>query len=213
MKQPDYYASERGDIVEIVPDGILRLLDVGCGMGVTSRIIKDRSKGQIEVTGIEIEPDIAEIAKTKIDRVIVGNVETTELPFGKGYFDCIIYGDVLEHLVDPWKLLIKHSELLREGGYAIISLPNVAHYRTIKMLLRKEWNYKDRGIFDNTHLRFFTIKSMKEMLANAGLEIIKINRKISASKSKKVLNKILFGALLDFMTEQYVIVARKRESR
>jgi len=207
--KPEYYSSIRNDILRLVPQGITRVLEVGCGTGATGRAIKERAGYPVEVTGIEIEPEMAEKAKGNIDNVIAGNVEIIGLPFDKGYFDCLIYGDVLEHLVDPWKLLARHCALLKEGGFVVASIPNIAHYRTIKMLFRKEWNYEETGIFDRTHLRFFTIKGIKEMFGNAGLEIIKIEYNISASKSKKFLNKILLGILSDHIVEQYIILARK----
>lgn len=209
MEKADYYTAVRDDIIDVIPDGVQRILEVGCGAGATGRAIKERRKGRIEVTGIEIEAEVAEKAKANIDRVIVGNVETTALPFEKGYFDCIIYGDVLEHLVDPWKLLAGHCEFLRKDGYVVISIPNIAHYRTIKMLCRKEWNYADRGILDKNHLRFFALNNVKDMLKNANLGIVRIKQKLSGSRSKKILNKVLCGALSDYLTEQYIILAKK----
>ena len=209
MKDPNYYASKRDDVVGIVPGGVKKVLEVGCGMGFTGRAIKEREKSGVEVTGIEIVPEMAEKARANLDNVISGDVEKVELPFGKEYFDCILYGDVLEHLINPWKLLRQHCEFLQKGGYVIMSIPNIAHYRTIQMLCRKEWKYADAGILDSTHLRFFTLKSIKRMVSDAGLEIINMNRKISASKSKKFFNRISGGALIDYMTEQYIILARK----
>jgi len=209
MEKSEYYTAIRDDIIEMVPDGVRRILEVGCGAGFTGRAIKENRKGPIEVTGIEIEAKVAEKAKENIDRVMVGNVETMELPFEKGYFDCIIYGDVLEHLVDPWNILIRHCGFLKKNGYVVMSIPNIAHYRTIKMLCRKEWNYEDRGILDKNHLRFFALNNIKEMLRNADLGIVRIKHKLSGSKSKKILNKMFCGALSDYLTEQYIILARK----
>jgi len=209
VKDLKYYASKRDDVVEIVPFGVRSVLEVGCGMGFTGRAIKEREASGVEVTGIEIVPEMAEKAKANLDNVISGDVEKLDLPFGKEYFDCILYGDVLEHLIDPWGLLKKHCELLKKGGYVVMSIPNIAHYRTIKMICRKEWEYADAGILDSTHLRFFAIRSIKKMISDAGLEIVKMNHKISASKSKRFFNRMLGGALLDYITEQYIIVAKK----
>jgi len=209
-KKLEYYGQKGVDIAEFIPEDSKHILEVGCALGLTGKSIKEKTKGNAEIIGIEIEPEIAKKAEENLDKVIVGNVETLELPYEKGYFDCIIYGDVLEHLIDPWKLLIKHAGLLKEGGSVIARIPNIAHYRTIKMLFRKDWHYEDRGILDNTHLRFFAVKSIKEMFKNTGFEIIKIKHIISASRVKKVLNVLLFGALLDYITEQYIILATKR---
>ena len=209
MKEAEYYNSKREDIVEVVPGGVKKVLEVGCGMGFTGRAIKEREKSVVEVTGIEIVPEMAEKARANLDNVISADVEKLDLPFGEEYFDCIIYGDVLEHLVDPWKILKQHCKFLQKGGYVVMSIPNIAHYRTLKMLCRKEWNYTDTGILDNTHLRFFALNNIKSMISDAGLEIIRMDRRISASKSKRFFNRILGGALIDYMTEQYIIAARK----
>jgi len=209
-KKLEYYWAMGGDILEFIPKDAKRILDVGCGLGLTGRTIKERMGKAVEVTGIEIEPGIAEKAKENLDTVFAGNAETTTLPFGDNYFDCIIYGDVLEHFIDPWGVLKKHAKLLKPGGVVIARIPNIAHYRTIKMLFRKEWKYEDRGILDNTHLRFFAIKSIRDMFKSSGFGITGIRRIVSASKSKKFLNKILFGAILDYITEQYIVAAQKR---
>jgi SAM-dependent methyltransferase len=208
-KKPEYYTAVREDIINVVPESSRRILEVGCGAGFTGRAIKEKFGNKAEVTGIEIVAEVAEKARGNIDKVIIGNVETLELPFAKGYFDCIIYGDVLEHLIDPWGLLIRHREFLKAGGHVVISIPNVAHYRTIKMLWKKKWDYTDRGVFDKTHLRFFALHNIRDMLKDAGLDIVNIRKKLSGSKSKKFLNKVLRGALSDYLTEQYIVVAKK----
>jgi 2-polyprenyl-3-methyl-5-hydroxy-6-metoxy-1,4-benzoquinol methylase len=208
-KKPEYYTAIRDDIIDVLPEGALKILEVGCGAGLTGRAIKEKRGSRVEVTGIEIMNDAAEQAKANLDKVIVGNVETLELPFSKGYFDCIIYGDVLEHLIDPWSLIIRHREFIKPGGHVVISIPNVAHYRTIKMLWKKKWDYTDRGVFDKTHLRFFALHNIEELLKDAELEIVNIRKKLAGSKSKKFINKMLRGALSDYLTEQYIVVAKR----
>jgi 2-polyprenyl-3-methyl-5-hydroxy-6-metoxy-1,4-benzoquinol methylase len=208
-KKPEYYSAAREDIIEFVPNGAMKILEVGCGEGLTGRAIKERSGGKAEVAGIEIVLSAAKKAEANIDKVIHGNVETLELPFAKEYFDCIIYGDVLEHLIDPWSVLAIHCGYLKKGGIVIISLPNISHYRIIKMLWKKNWEYQERGIMDKTHLRFFALNNIKEMLKDAKLEIVAIRKKIGGSKSKKLLNKALGGALSDYLAEQYIVVAKR----
>jgi len=209
VKETKYYTSKRDDIVELVPAGVRMVLEVGCGTGLTGRAIKEREGSSVEITGIEIVPEMAEKAKANLDSVIAGDVEKIDPLFKKEYFDCIIYGDVLEHLIDPWRILKLHREFLKTGGYMIMSIPNIAHYTIFKMLWRKEWNYEDMGILDSTHLRFFALKNIESMISGAGLEIVKIVRKIEASKSKKFFNKISRGALTEYMTKQYIVSARK----
>lgn len=204
-----YYTKRREDLIARVPDEARRILEVGCGTGETAGRIKELRGGHIEVAGIELDRDAGEKAKAKLDRVIVGNAEAIELPFEKGYFDCIIYGDVLEHLVDPWGTLTKHCVFLKKGGRVIASIPNIAHYRIVKMLRKKEWTYQDAGLLDRKHLRFFTRKSIREMCEGAGLEIMEMAPVIGASKAKRFLNTIFFNALIDDITEQYLVVARK----
>ena len=209
MKKAEYYSARRDDLIKFVPKSALRILEVGCGEGLTGRAIRERRREHVEVIGIEKEVDIAEKAKSNIDRVIVSDVETAALPFENAYFDCIMYGEVLEHLVNPWDVLKRHCGLLKIKGLVIASIPNIAHYRTIKMLRKGEWRYEEGGILDRDHLRFFTLKSIKAMFQKADLTIIKIEHKIAASRVKKALNTLLSGALSDYITEQYIIVAEK----
>jgi len=210
-KKEEYYATIQQELIELVPDGIEHILEFGCGTGLTGRAIKNKSKNKVEVVGVEIEPDIAEKARENIDKVINNDAEKLELPYNSDYFDCMIYGNILEHLVYPERLLIKNDKFLKSNGYVIAIIPNVAHYRVIKMLLRKEWNYADRGILDDTHLRFFAIKNIKAMFNKANLKIIKIVKKISGSKQKKIINRIFFGIITDYLTEEYIILAQKNK--
>jgi len=86
---------------------------------------------------------------------------------------------------------------------------NIAHYRIVKMLKKKEWNYSAAGIMDKTHIRFFAIKNIINMFKDANFEIVKIGNKIGASSSKKLLNKLFNNFLLDSIAEQYIVLAKK----
>ena len=208
-----YHVNPRKDVFELVPKDVKRVLDVGCGAGELGRHLKEA--GVKEVVGIELNEKAAEIASHYLDNVLVGNVEETEMPFDEGYFDCIIYADILEHLVDPWTVLSKHKKFLADNGCIIISIPNVRHIHTFLNLLRGEWNYADRGIFDKTHLRFFTLKSITKALKDCGFTITDIIRNyrlfegsIKYASLAKLISCYLFR---DFFVFQYLIVSKRSD--
>jgi SAM-dependent methyltransferase len=141
------------------------VLDLGCATGTTGAALKARQPAH--VVGIEIEPAYAEEARPRLDEVIVADVETAS---PEGRFDALIAADVLEHLKDPWAALRRYAQLLEPGGTAVVSLPNVGHWSTYANLARGTWPRKPEGIFDATHLRWFTLRDARELLRQAGLE-------------------------------------------
>jgi SAM-dependent methyltransferase len=88
-------------------------------------------------------------------------------------FDALVCGDVLEHLVDPWGALAALAGLLRPGGTAVISLPNAAHWTVRRALLRGRFPREDHGLFDRTHLRWLTLADARELVAGAGLRVVR----------------------------------------
>lgn len=208
-KSNEYYLADREDVTDLVDSGIERVLDIGCACGITGESLK--RKGIKEVVGVEFDKNACQQASRRLDSVFYGDVQKINLPFRAGYFDCIIYADVLEHLVDPWSLLARQNRLLKEGGTVIASIPNIRHYRVIKKLLKGEWDYEEKGVLDSTHLRFFTLKSIKKMFYNAGYDIERLVYKISASRIKKVINKMLSGRMNESLSEQFIVKAIKKK--
>lgn len=202
-----YYSSLENNLLTVIPQGMKRVLDVGCGVGVLGAALK--SQGAKEVVGLELNEQAARKAEKHLDRVIVADVEQTRLSFPKGYFDCIVYGDVLEHLKDPWSLLLRHKQYLNQDGYVVASIPNVRYYSVILGLLQGRWPYQESGCLDNAHLRFFTLVEIKKMFSQAELRIIKILRNYFPRRRDKLLAKITFGSLREFLVFQYLIVAEK----
>ena len=88
--------------------------------------------------------------------------------------DCLIFGDVLEHMVDPWSVLARLSGWVRDGGQVLACIPNVQHYSVIVDLLRGSWRYQEEGLLDRTHLRFFTLEGIQELFARAGLRVFDV---------------------------------------
>ncbi|MBK8127889.1 MAG: glycosyltransferase [bacterium] len=175
LKPDYYYANARRNLAERVPRAARNVLDVGCGNGATGKLIKELTGAR--VTGIEIHHEVAAVARQVLDEVHVLDVEAQELPNGVMY-DCILLGDVLEHLIDPWGALRKLAARLAPNGSMIASLPNVRNLGVISKLLEGSWNYAEYGILDSTHLRFFAKNDMITLFAQAGLraEVVEIVR-------------------------------------
>ncbi|MBI4299826.1 MAG: methyltransferase domain-containing protein, partial [Chloroflexi bacterium] len=143
-----------------------RVLDVGCGTGKLGARLK--SDGVAEVIGIEVSEEAAAEARLHLDQVYVADIEDVDLVCPDGYFDCIIYSGVLEHLRDPWHILSRHRRALSDDGCIVCLLPNVQHHTVIENLLQGFWTYQPEGQLDATHYRFFTAFEIARMLAATG---------------------------------------------
>lgn len=204
----DYYNLIRHDALNVLPQNqtFERVLDVGCGEGLTSEHLK-QARGATYVTGIEVVAEAAEQAKQRLDRVLQVSAESPDLPLDPESFDLLLCLDVLEHLNDPWATLQRYANFLKRGGIALISLPNVGNWKILLNLLRGKWHYVDHGIMDSTHLRFFTVNSAVEMVRDAGLEIKTLKR--SMGPELKVANALTLGLLKNLFTYHIYIVAQK----
>ena len=204
---PGYYAHSRPELVrqiEVAPGQVV--LDLGCGEGAVSRVLRESGRAQ-ELWGVEIEPRAAALAEQALDRLLVGDLEllTEELP--RDYFTHILAGDVLEHLVDPWTTLAKLRLRLRPGGRFVCSLPNIRNGSFfLELLVRRSFAYRDSGVLDRTHLRFFARKDARRMFEEAGFEQIRIG----PARPKKRLSYRLARALLgDLAIKVFLITARR----
>lgn len=208
------YIGPREDVLNLIPDNVRKVLDFGCSVGAPGEQIK--KKHGAEVIGIEIDDKMAREAEKKLDRVIVGDLDEINLEdyFKPNYFDCLIFADVLEHLKDPWTVLKGSLRFLKDGGFVIVSIPNIRHYTTlINLLFRGYWPYRERGIHDKTHLRFFTLKNIKELLKEANLKIIRLERDYRIIERPHRFNKFsryfAFPLFKEFLTFGYLILAKK----
>ncbi len=202
-------AHPRADLIELIPHTARRILDVGCGVGKTGQLLRER--GFEEIYGVEISTNACRQAKSFYKEVVTGDVEKDVLPFGRGFFDCILYGDVLEHLTDPWHVLKRHREILRDDGIIICSIPNIRHYKILKsLILNGRWEYTDMGILDRTHLRFFTLKTIEDLFRETGYEIKKVIKKKRCNKTLKLINGLVLNRLIDFLVLQFRIVGMKQ---
>ncbi len=158
-------------LLALVPDGA-HVLDVGCSSGYLARPLAKRG---CTVVGIELDEAAAAAAREVCVEVLVGDVETLELPFPAGSFDVILCGDLIEHLRDPQRFLERARPLLRDGGRLVLTTPNVANWTVRLGLLFGRWRYTERGILDRTHTHLFTRKTLVEALGAAGYRVVELD--------------------------------------
>lgn len=167
-----YYTHARTELINLIStpkDEEIRVLEIGCGAGSTLAKISYLWP-ESQVAGVEIDSNIATLG-AKYLNIIQGNIETMELPYEHDYFDYIILGDVLEHLFDPDAAIQKLLPYLNANGCIISSIPNVQHVSVLLPLLYGQFDYKDAGILDRTHVKFFTLKSVNELALRNSLRI------------------------------------------
>jgi 2-polyprenyl-3-methyl-5-hydroxy-6-metoxy-1,4-benzoquinol methylase len=209
-KPEGYYNQDRPEMLVFVTPGTSSILDIGCGDGRFARNA-GLHVGAKEVWGIEPNVDSAAVAATVLDKVIAkGFAEDLPELSGKK-FDCIIFNDVLEHMPEPESALQICKNHLNSGGYVVASIPNILFFPVLREIIQKQdWEYKDYGILDNTHLRFFTRKSIIRLFQTAGYKIETI-KGISArdcGKLYKLLNLFSFGKLRDWKYMQFGLRAQ-----
>ncbi|MAF50505.1 MAG: methyltransferase type 11 [Nanoarchaeota archaeon] len=156
-------------MIRAVPDN-KKVLDVGCSSGTLGKHLKEHKN--CRVWGLDISQKAVDEAKETYEDAAVMDLDRDEFPFKNEKFDVIVFADVLEHVVEPREVLNRFKEYLENDGIIVISIPNVATIAMRLHLLFGNWNYTQLGTLDNTHLRFFTRKTMKNMIENVGLEII-----------------------------------------
>ncbi len=202
----DYYDQARPDVAALVPAECGRVLEIGCGCGQLGRLLRQRGH---HVTGIELVPEMAETARRCLDRVMTADVERAGFPFPPASFDAIVFADVLEHLVDPWRVLREAVGVLSDEGVVVASIPNVQNIDVLRRLLCGRWDYRERGILDFGHLRFFTLRSISQLFAQANLKVIHVGHRYRRSWQRELLCFLTAGRARGWWTRQYLIVGRR----
>jgi SAM-dependent methyltransferase len=213
-KEQGYFTVARHDLLEMLPPappspegGGLRLLELGAGSGATLRAAKALGLASYTV-GIDIvEPEAPEPG---VDRFLCGNIETMELDLPRD-FDAVLCADVLEHLVDPWRVVSRLAGHLRPGGVFLSSIPNTRNHRMLrKIVLHGDFGYQDAGLLDRSHLRFFCRHNIRELFEGAGLVVEAMETNMGAYGLRhKALDLLTLGRLHDFFVFQYRTRARK----
>jgi SAM-dependent methyltransferase len=208
------YTTARWDIVEMIPRSARKILDVGCSNGAIGRALMSGEPGR-SVCGIEFDADFAKEAARDLDYVVHGdlNVLDWQTALRDRQFDCIIFADVLEHLVDPQRCIRQARQHLLPGGSIVMSLPNIRHLSALRAIfLSGNFPQRDRGIFDRTHLRWFTIGDAKDMLAASGFKVNAMTQALrwgdtGGGRVNKLLNRLpdplrRWAPIREFLTYQ-----------
>ena len=162
-----YYDGFNERLFAAVPARAKRVLEVGCARGRLGHELKLQDPSRY-VAGVEQDPIAAQAAGERLDDIFVLDVQIDTPPIESGSLDCLLLGDVLEHLLDPEDVLRRYRDLLANDGLVLISVPNIQHFSVIKSLLRGDFMYQPSGLLDGTHLRFFTYMSFAKLMLDAG---------------------------------------------
>jgi 2-polyprenyl-3-methyl-5-hydroxy-6-metoxy-1,4-benzoquinol methylase len=204
QKDTSYYGYPCEELVQLIDSSGIRVLDVGCGAGATgSKLLRDGKARW--VTGIELMPEQGEIARSVLNEVCIGDIEEMSFNWSAGYFDCFVFGDVLEHVGDPWALLRRLRPFLANNGIVVASIPNVKHWPVLlNLILHDDWQYAESGVLDITHLRFFTRRTSIRMFSETGYSVETI-RPYFNGRRYSIPSKFTFGAMAGFLAQRWIL--------
>jgi len=215
-KDSGYYANVRHDLISLLGKGDknLKVIEIGAGYGETLHYLKQQGIAA-EAVGLDIFEDEKNRSSYKpVDRFIFGNIEEVDFPEYKAYFDTVILADVLEHLIEPQRVLEKVRYYLKDEGMILVSMPNIRHYSAFKRIfLQGDFRYEPSGLFDYTHMRFYCKKNMVGLLEKGGFTIDEAKSSIRNYKGKsgaKWLNTLTFGLFEELLSVQYFFKAVKK---
>lgn len=204
-----YFKANRHEMLAFIPQNAKRILEVGCGEGAFSKALKREDR---EIWGVEMNPTAAEKAIDVFTYVLQGDFNSIYEQLPENHFDCIIFNDVLEHIYSPWDTLKMLKSLLSKDGVLVSSIPNFRFMSNfiIEILYHGEFQYRvEGGILDDTHIRFFTSKSIRRMHEEQGYSILE-HKGINEDRRLKarLFNLLTLGFCKDMMFKQFATVAK-----
>jgi O-antigen biosynthesis protein len=223
-----YPESSNTALFEVIAGSPRRVLELGCASGAFGAALKVRFP-EAAVTGIEAGSAAAKAAAARLDRVILSRIEDLDFEsagLAKGEFDTVIAADILEHLVNPWDVLVRLKPLLAPGAQVVASIPNVRNAILIAALaVNGRWQYRERGLLDITHLRFFTLEEIRRMFAETGYRyeqhVVNLSppladlyrnnagrEKVTVQLGRLTLSDLSPAELAELCAEQFVVRAR-----
>ncbi len=188
-----------------------KVLEIGIGSGKLANLLTMRKKCRVYC--VEKDPIMAGIAKNKCVEILNIDIENAELPCEHGFFDCIVLGNVLEHMKEPAKVLTELRKYLSDSGFLIYSVPNIVNWHSRLTIFSGKFEYAESGVFDRTHLRFYNLNSAKKLAEDAGYRIISLDVTPSIYFHKEKLNFLWYGLAklwMNLFADEFIIQARKK---
>lgn len=205
----NYFKGKRAELEIFIPSNVKKVLEIGCGEGE----FREFFSTSVEYWGIEPNKEVFVIAEPKFYKVFNATYEEVEEYIPDSYFDLIVCNDVIEHMVDHDKFLEHIKSKMKSDGYLLISIPNVRYiYNLYNLIFKKDWQYEEQGILDNTHLRFFTRKSLINSLLRHGYKIESFEgvNKVNPNGFKKIIKYLLLATgNEDTLSLQFAVLLKK----
>ena len=205
-------SSIQPETLALVPAAAHRVLDLGGGTGEFTAAVMERCGAGFGAV-VDVSEDAIRDRNERIDVAVVFDIEqegrleafmTEHAPF-----DLVLCLDVLEHLVDPWALVERVHRCLPENGYILASIPNVQNYRIVLRALTGTWGYRESGLFDRTHLRFFSRRSAQAMMTGTGMRLVAAGRAFGPAPRDRLMSRLSLGALNPWVTMQNLVLVQK----
>jgi 2-polyprenyl-3-methyl-5-hydroxy-6-metoxy-1,4-benzoquinol methylase len=203
-KDDEYYRRDRSWTDKFDIRHGAKILDIGCGQGLFGKYLHESLDAK--VTGIEVVESCYLEAKTVLDEAHLGDIETMDLTILDSDYDYIIFSDCLEHLINPDIVLSRIKKLLKKDGHLLISIPNVQNFRiTLPLILRGSWEYKDEGLMDRTHLRWFTKSSIISLVESNGFRLMQLDRELPLNSFSGIINLLTFTIFKNHLTSHFYL--------
>jgi 2-polyprenyl-3-methyl-5-hydroxy-6-metoxy-1,4-benzoquinol methylase len=178
--EAEYHTVGRADLAAMFSNAPAIILDVGCAAGSTAALLKQRFPNS-QTWGIEMNEAAAQLASLKLDRVLVGKFEDFDLEkegMAKGTLDAVLLADVLEHMYNPWEVMVKLRPFMSPTGQLLLSIPNMRNLLLMDELSKGNFTYASAGLLDITHIRFFTLKEILKFCTQTGYRVLAMRNAI-----------------------------------